>query len=320
MDAPLDNCRARPVRTDKYSTMDHRVDSFSGLLAFVRAAETRNFAAAARQLGISASAIGKSIKRLEAKLGVRLLQRSTRQVSLTDEGARYLERCRVILQDLKDVEDDLTGAATLPRGRLRISMPALGYRLLMPHLREFQQTYPEIALDLDFSDQLIDLIEERFDVVIRSGELADSSLTARRLGPFDFVVCAAPHYFAAHGVPRTSADLQQHACLHFRYRTSGKLQPWVLDASEMESVELPQAFVSNNAEAIVAAAIHGLGIAYMPRFVVREALQVGLLTLALEQYRKAHGMFWILWPSKRLMTPRLRVFIEHVSTRFDAGG
>jgi DNA-binding transcriptional LysR family regulator len=299
--------------------MEHRVDSFSGLLAFIRAAETRNFVAAARQLGVSPSAIGKSIKRLEAKLGVRLLQRSTRQLSLTDEGAMYLERCRTILQELKDVEDELTGASTMPRGRLRISMPALGYRLLVPHLPEFHRNYPDISLDIDFADELVDVIEERFDAVVRSGNLANSGLTGRKLGPFSFVVCASPQYFARHGVPQTPADLATHACLHFRYRTSGKLQQWVLGPDgDGERLELPMAFVTNNAEAIRAAAIEGLGVAYTPRFVVQDALRDGRLQLALESVPKAQGTFWILWPSKRQMPARLRVLIEHLAARFDA--
>ena len=301
--------------------MDHRVDSFSGLLAFIRAAETRNFVAAARQLGVSPSAIGKSIKRLETKLGVRLLHRSTRQISLTDEGALYLERCRVILQDLKEVEDDLTNASTLPRGKLRISMPALGYRLLVPLLPAFQEAYPDILLDIDFSDQLVDVIEERFDAVVRSGNLPDSGLTARRLGPFHFVVCASPTYFAAHGIPQSPDELKNHACLHFRYRSTGKLQKWVLGADRTsDGLELRETFVTNNAEAIVAAAIAGLGVAYTPRFVVREALQQGLLQLALESYQTDEGVFWILWPSKRQMPPRLRAFVEYFSTHFDAKG
>jgi DNA-binding transcriptional LysR family regulator len=196
---------------------------------------------------------------------------------------------------------------------------ALGYRLLVPHLREFHRDYPDISLDIDFSDEIVDVIEDRFDAVVRSGNLANSGLTGRKLGPFGFVVCAAPHYFAEHGVPQTPEDLATHACLHFRYRTSGKLQKWVLGPDfDSERQELPKALVTNNAEAIRAAAIEGLGLAYTPRFVVDEALRDGRLQLALESYPKAHGTFWILWPSKRQMPARLRVLIEHLATRFDA--
>jgi DNA-binding transcriptional LysR family regulator len=196
---------------------------------------------------------------------------------------------------------------------------ALRYRLVAPHLPEFHEKYPAISLDIDFSDELVDVIEERFDAVVRSGNLANSGLTGRKLGPFSFVVCAAPRYFARHGVPQTPADLTSHACLHFRYRTSGKLQRWGL-GPDSERLELPQAFVTNNAEAVRAAALEGLGIAYTPSFVVLDALRDGRLQPALESYPKDQGTFWILWPSKRQVPARLRALIEHLTTRFDATG
>ncbi|MET3970874.1 DNA-binding transcriptional LysR family regulator [Bradyrhizobium sp. S3.9.1] len=166
------------------------MDSLNGIVAFVRAAETLSFVAAGRMLGISASAVGKSVSKLEQSVGTRLFHRTTRRVSLTEEGALFFERCRRILDDLRDAEAMLSQAASTPRGRLRVSLPTIGYRFLLPILPEFRRLYPEIELDLDFSDRIVDLVEEGLDAAIRSGALADSSLMSRRLGPFRFVLCA----------------------------------------------------------------------------------------------------------------------------------
>lgn len=179
------------------------MDSLSGLIAFVRTAETLSFVAAGRLLGVSASAVGKNVAKLEQSVGVRLFQRSTRRVSLTDEGALFYERCRRVLDDLNDAETMLSQSALTPRGKLRVSLPTIGYRFLMPILPDFAARYPEVELDLDFDDRILDVIEEGLDVVVRSGELTDSRLMSRRLRAFRFVLCASPAYLAAHGRPRT---------------------------------------------------------------------------------------------------------------------
>lgn len=166
------------------------MDSLTSLTSFVRAAETLSFVQAARLLGISASAVGKNVARLEHKLGVRLFNRSTRNVSLTAEGAAFLTRCQSILEQIQEAESELTSSLSQPTGKLRISLPVIGYRLLLPALTAFTRLYPQVELDLDFSDRLVNLIDEGFDVAIRSGELADSRLIARKLGAF--VLCSAP--------------------------------------------------------------------------------------------------------------------------------
>lgn len=232
------------------------MDSLSGLVAFVRAAETRSFVTAARALGVSASAVGKSVAKLEENLGVRLFHRSTRQINLTEEGAIFFERCRNALQEIQDAEAELSKATVAPRGRLRVSMPAIGYRLLLPVIPRFRSLYPEVELDLDFSDRLVDVIEEGFDVVIRGGEPADSRLKAKRLGPYRFVVCASPEYFARHGVPQHASELANHVCLRFKYRSSGKLQEWIVDGeSPLLGAGVATPLILNNAEAVLSAAI-----------------------------------------------------------------
>jgi DNA-binding transcriptional LysR family regulator len=288
------------------------MDNLSGLFAFVRAAETSSFAAASRLLGISPSAVGKSIARMETRLGVRLFQRSTRKISLTHEGLLFFQRCRQVLDELENAQTELMHARQAPQGRLRISLPALGYRLLAPILPGFIEAYPQITLDVDFSDRMADVIEAGFDAVIRSGELSDSRLQARRIGHFRFVACASPDYFARKRMPAHPRELREHVCLHFRYPTTGKLQGWGFDDSNLEhDLKQSAGFVFNNTEAVLAAASRGVGIAYIPTFVAHEALQSGRLVPTLREFEARQGTFWIVWPSSRHMLPRLRVCIDY---------
>jgi DNA-binding transcriptional LysR family regulator len=292
------------------------MESLSGIFAFVRTAETLSFVAAGRALGVSASAVGKNVAKLEQTVGVRLFQRSTRRVSLTEEGTLFYERCRRILDDLQDAEAMLSHAAQTPRGKLRVSLPTIGYRFLLPVLPAFSALYPEIEVDLDFNDRLVDVIEEGFDVVIRSGELPDSRLTSRRLGPFRSVLCAAPIYLEQNGTPQTPKDLENHKCIRFRFPTTGKLQEWSLDKDAADpELRLQTVLTCNNMEALQAAAIGGYGIAYMPDFLAREAIAGGTLRKLLDDRLVNTGQFWALWPSSRHLSPKLRVFVDFLSAR-----
>ncbi len=292
------------------------MDKLAGLAAFVRTAQTESFVAAGRQLGVSASAVGKSVARLEVRLGVRLFQRSTRRICLTEEGRLFYQRCQHVLNDIDDAEALLSRAAETPRGRLRISVITMGYRFLIPVLAEFMRRYPQIELDLDFDDRIVDMIDDGFDAVIRSGDLPDSRLMARRLGSFRAGLFASPDYLRIHGTPRHPRDLERHACVQFRNHTSGKLQKWPMriDPGEKEP-RLPVGLVCNNAEALLAAAVHGLGIAYMPTFLARDAVGSGALVSLLDHYMMLQGQFCLLWPSSRQMTPRLRVFVDFLCER-----
>lgn len=202
------------------------VENLTGSVAFVQTVEASSFVGASQRLGLSPSAVGKSVARLEQHLGVRLLQRSTRRVSLTGDGERFYERCRHILDALGEAGSMMLQANAAPHGRLRVSLPTIGYRFLLPILPEFAERYPEVDLELDFNDRIVDVIEGGFDAAIRSGDLPDSQLMAKRLGPFRFVLCASPAYLQQRGVPLTPADLAKHTCLRFRFPTSGKLQHW----------------------------------------------------------------------------------------------
>jgi len=289
------------------------MDNLNGIAAFVRAAETCSFVAAGRLLGVSASAVGKSVARLEAKLGVRLLNRSTRRISLSNEGALFYERCQRILADLDDAEMELSHLAEAPRGKLKVSLPVIGYRMIVPLLAEFAQRYPEIELDLDFSDRLVDVVAEGVDVAVRSGELSDSRLMARELGPFGFVIVGSPAYLARHGVPLLPRDLEQHACVRYKFPSTGKLQEWALQRSAADSageLRLRTALTCNNIEALIGAASQGVGLAYLPDFMVRDALAAGQLRSVLDPCLLTVSKFWVLWPSSRHLSPKLRVLVD----------
>jgi DNA-binding transcriptional LysR family regulator len=283
------------------------MDSLPAIVSFVRAADLQGFAAAGRALGISASAVGKNVARLEQQLGVRLFHRTTRQVRLTQEGEQFHARCRRILDELADAQAMVQSAVATPRGRLRVSLPVIGYRFLLPMLPGFRARYPEIDLELDFNDRLVDVVEEGFDIVVRSGALEDSPLVARRLGPFRFLLVAAPAYLAAHGTPQRPADLAQHVCLRYQFASGGRIEDWKLQGLPER---LPTALVCNNMEAMLGAAIAAMGIAWMPDFLARDALARGELVQVLADAPREAGQFSALWPSSRQLSPKVRAFVD----------
>ncbi|WP_437812886.1 LysR family transcriptional regulator [Sorangium sp. So ce1078] len=289
------------------------MDSLGPLNAFVQAAQTRSFTVAGRQLGVSSSAIGKAVARLEERLCVRLFHRSTRTITLTPEGALFLERCRRIFSEVEAAELELAQTRGAPRGKLRVSMPLAGM-LMMPALSAFMRAYPEIELDLDFSDRLVDVIEEGFDAVVRAGEIRDSRLMARALGTFRLRLVGAPDYLTRRGIPRKPEDLRSHACLHHRYATSGKLEPWPLRRGRKHiEIGLPTTAVVNTIEPLIHMAEQGLGIACLPDFAIRRQLDDGALVTVLDSHTHHAGLFRLLWPSSRYVSPKLRVFADFMA-------
>lgn len=289
------------------------MDSLSNLQTFVQVAELRSFAEAGRSNGLSAAAIGKTISRLEDALAVRLFHRTTRSVSLTAEGELLLLRARRILAEAEAARADLSLQAGVPRGRLRVSLPLIS-DLALPMLADFMAAYPDVALDLELTDRVVDVVEEGFDVVLRVGTPADSRLSARRVGRFNRCVVASPAYLAAHGTPRVPEDLLQHRCLHYRFPSSGRIEQWPLRGLPT-STELPQSMVCNTIETRLCFAIRGQGIAYLPDHSVRSAVASGQLQRVLDDYVDAPGELHLLWPSGRHVVPRVRVFIDFVAAR-----
>jgi DNA-binding transcriptional LysR family regulator len=295
------------------------MDRLSGLTAFVRTADLSSFVAAGRVLGLSASAVGKAVTALEKQLGVRLLQRSTRSIRLTEEGRLFHERCRRILDDLDDAEASLAEAVAVPRGRLRVSVPIVSYHLLLPVLPEFVRRHPEIELDLDFNDRIVDLIDEEVDVAIRSGVLPDSRLMTRALRPFQLLLCAAPAYLDRHGTPECPRDLDGHHAIRFRFPNSRKLQEWpIAMPSDGPGPQIKTVLYSNNMEALSGAVLSGLGVGCLPDFLARQPLSDGRLRTVLDAYLDAPGQFHLLWPSNRHLSPKVRVFVDFLSERLFA--
>lgn len=247
------------------------MDSLSGFTVFVRVAETRSIVGAARTLGVSASAVGKRVARLEEKLGVRLFHRSTRSITLTAEGSLFLERSRRILAEIEATELELSQSRETPRGRLRVSLPLVS-GLVLPTLADFMQAYPDIELDLDFSDRVVDVVDEGFDVVLRTGQPVDSRLSMRELGEFQLKLVGSPAYFARHGTPRCPEDLLRHTCLHYRFPNTGRLEEWPLRRADGEAPpQIPVSMVCNNIETRVCFALRDQGIACLPDFDPRGA-------------------------------------------------
>ncbi|PLP99594.1 LysR family transcriptional regulator [Cupriavidus pauculus] len=288
------------------------MDKLGSVDAFVKAAEVRNFSEAGRQLGISASAVGKAISRLEERLGVRLFHRSTRSVTLTPEGQLFLSRCQRIVEELEAAEAELS-AASSPKGQLRVSLPLVA-TLVLPVLSAFAREYPDIRLELDFSDRIVNIIDEGFDVVLRTGEAVDSRLVARALGHYTPQIVAAPVYLARNGVPASPDDLLRHACLLHRFPSTGKVDRWLLrEGDDVREMDLPARLTANTVEPLIAMAEQGHGLAYIPNFLVRQQLADGRLVAVLPHYATDRKVFRAVWPSGRHMSPKIRVFVDFMA-------
>ncbi len=287
------------------------MDSLGSLNAFVQAADTGSFTVAGRRLGVSSSAIGKAVARMEERLGVRLFHRNTRSITLTAEGTLLLERSRRVFSELEAAELELSQTQAAPRGTLRVSLPMVGV-LMMPTLVAFMRAYPEIALDLDFSDRVVDVIEEGFDAVVRFADAGDSRLMARSLGEYRRRLVAAPAYLAVRGVPQTPSDLGAHACLHHRFPTSKRLERWPLGAGHTDA-DLPKTAVANAIEPLICMAEQGVGIAYLPDFAISRQLREGVLVTVLDGCADRSGPLRVLWPSNRHLSPKLRAFVDFLA-------
>ncbi|QVQ27762.1 LysR family transcriptional regulator [Achromobacter deleyi] len=289
------------------------MDSLSGISVFVLVAETRSFSEAGRVLGVSPSAVGKSVARMEERLKVRLFHRSTRHIALTPEGEKFLERCRRILCEVEAAELELSEATDAPQGKLRVSLPRYS-GLFEEAIAGFMRQYPEVELDLDFTDRMVDVISEGFDAVVRTGEMDDSGLKRRRLGGFRRILAASPGYLRQHGVPRRASDLRQHACLHYRYPSTGRLEKWPLKLGpDAQAPELPLTLVCNSVEMRIFLALGGQGIVCLPDFTIRKELAAGRLQAVMEDRTRGNGTMWALWPASRHASPKLRVFIDHLA-------
>lgn len=288
------------------------------MLAFVRVAEVQSFAQASNILGLSTSAVSKAVARLEADLGVKLFHRTTRSISLTTDGLRFYEGCQQLLGELEALEAEIQGNHATPKGRLTVSVsPAFGRVCLVPLLKAFIQAFPEITLDIAMDDRLVDPAEQGVDVVIRTGNLSDSAnLIARQLVAYPLVVCGSPSYLEQHGTPQHPSQLQQHVCLNFRNRATGRFYSWSFTVDDkVERCAVSGSVVFDNADAIVRSAIAGLGLSQMPAYLATEAAAQGNLVEVLNAYRPPEVPVWICYLDRRYVAPRIRAFVEFVAAQ-----
>lgn len=289
------------------------METLGSLNVFAIVAETRSFVGAGEVLGISSSAVGKAMARLEKRLGVRLFHRSTRSIAITAEGTMFLERCRRIFSEIEAAEQELSQTLVAPRGRLRVSLPLAGM-LFMPAITKFMRLFPEVSIDLDFTDRLVDVIEEGFDAVVRTGDVSDSRLMMRSVGKFSHRIVGTEDYLARFGIPEKPQDLSAHLCLHHKYPSSGKLERWPLRHDVKQGkLELPVSSMASTLEPLVSMAEQGLGLACLPLFTVHAQIAGGKLVPVLGDYIEDVGEFSILWPSSRHLSPKVQAFVRFMS-------
>ena len=292
------------------------MDRLSSMEVFARVAEAGSFTKAAGQLGISTSAASKHVIALENRLGARLLNRTTRRLSLTEVGASYYEWCARIAQDVAEAESTVTRLHSEPRGRIKLNAPmSFGIRHLATAMPEVLALYPELTLDMNLNDRFVDLIEEGYDVAVRIGELRDSSLVARRLAPARMIVCGAPAYFERHGVPETPADLADHNCLG--YSLLAAPGEWHFTGpGRAQTVRTSGSFHANNGDALRAAALAGLGVVVQPTFIVGDDVARGALQRVLANYTPRESTIHAVFPHNRHLSAKVRVFVDFLVDRF----
>lgn len=301
----------------------NNVNSFSDIAAFAKVVEARSFVAAAQTLGMSPSAVSKAVSRLEERLGARLLNRTTRSLSLTDLGASFYERCREALIQLEHAENEVSEARGIPRGRLRVDMPiSLGRRIVVPALPRFIQQHPEMTVQVCMNDRAIDLVQEGLDAALRVGRLGDSSLIARRVGSFRGVTCASPEFIARVGAPRTPDDLKPEHCIAMFKLGGNLIRPWIFKKGGVEKSVTPMAPLSfSDPESAVAAAVSGAGFVRSLDFAVEAQIASGLLQQVLEDWND--DAVWpvsIVYPQHRQPTAKIKAFTEFLTGLFPQSG
>lgn len=292
------------------------MDRFEAMRVFSRVVERRSFTLAAEDTGLPRSTVTDAVKQLEARLGVRLLQRTTRHVSPTLDGEAYYRRCLTILSDIEDAESAFAGAK--PKGLLRVDVHGkLARHFVLPGLPAFLNEYPDIQMYMSEGDRLVDLIREGIDCVLRVGDLQDSDMIARRVALLEEVTCASPDYIARFGLPQSIDDLTGHQMIGFWSTAIGGLLPLEFTvAGGIRTISLPAVVSVNGADTLAAAARLGLGIMQAPRYSLEEDLRQGALVAILPDNPPTRTPVSLLYPRSRQLSPRVRVFIDWLSREF----
>lgn len=292
------------------------MDRFTELSAFVRTVDRGSQSAAGRELGMSAAMVGRYVRALEDRLGVRLLNRTTTRQSLTEAGTAFYAEAVAVLDSLDAAERALSERRAEPHGVLRVNAPmSFGARYLAAATAEFCARHPDIRVEMVLNDRMVDLVEEGYDMAVRIGRLRDSSLVARRLAPCRMVACASPDYVRRRGAPGVPADLAGHDCLLYAYFATGG--SWVFHGEGGEqTAKVSGSLVANNGDALLAAALAGQGVILQPTFIVGDALRDGRLAPLLPGWRARDLHVHAAYPASRNLSPKVRRFVDFLVTRF----
>jgi len=285
------------------------MDRFESMRIFAKVVEASSFTTASEGLGLSTSMVSQHVKQLEERLGARLLNRTTRRMSLTEVGRAYYDRCKRLLSDLEEAESAV--------GQMRVNAtPVFGVLHLAPAIADFTTRFPSISVEVMLSDRIVDLVDEGFDVAVRVEPLADSSLTTRQIASCRMVICGAPAYFKKHGAPRTPADLADHNCLTFT--GASYMRAWHLVSSKAEAldVSLKGNLRSNNAAVLLWAALEGQGLVAMPNYMVGDSLKSGALRTVLDDYAAPPLTIRAVYPHGRHLSAKVRTFVDFLAARF----
>jgi DNA-binding transcriptional LysR family regulator len=293
------------------------MDRFQALGVFAKVVEQGSFARAAERLGLSTSAVSRSVSDLEAHLGARLLNRTTRRLSLTESGQAFLERTVQLLADLEEAESAVTASALMPRGTLRMTGPiTFGERYIAPAVAEFAARHPEVRFDVELSDRMVDLVDEGFDLAIRIGTPGSLALIARPVSQSQLVCCASPAYLAKHGTPRTPEELAKHRCLSYAYLAARDTWHFSGPDGRERTVKIAGPVVANNGRFLAEIAAVGAGIALEPDFIVGDDIARGRLVPILRDFKPRSSPIYAVYPSRRHLSAKVRVFVDFLFGRF----
>ena len=283
---------------------------------FVLIVEAKSLTAAAKRLGISPAAASKCLSRLEETLRVRLLNRTTRKLSLTDDGAVFFERCRHILAELEDAETMVTRRQITPRGQLRVQMPVgFGRSVMTPLLGRFAELHKELTINVEFSDRVVDLAEEGVDVVVWNGQVRDRSMIARKLCDMHYVTVASPTYLESYGEPKTPTDLRDHKCLGYYVPHMNRFREWNFVINDKPvAQQISGCLNMNNGAALLDAAIGGLGIARVSIFLASDAVRAGQLKIVLDDFIAPGPTVWVGYLARPHLSIRIRTFVDFLTT------
>lgn len=293
------------------------MENLGDIAVFVQVVESGSFTAAAERLDLSKSVISKYVTRLEDRLGARLLNRTTRKLSLTEVGQSFYHKSRMALQDLDEAENEVSRLQGQPRGVLRLNAPmSFGILHVAPLLADFHARYPEVRVDLNLDDRKLDIVEQGFDLSVRISDLPDSSLVARRLCSCRHLIVAAPSYLEQMGRPATPADLGAHRVLTYRYQESSIDWHFQYADNKTEHIQIDGHTRINNSLAIRSAVLAGLGIARMPSFVVGQDVKAGNLITLFDDTRTLEVSIFLIYLQRRHLSPKVRAFVEYMAARF----